>query len=227
MADSNKVVDAVSSVPVVGPQANAVRAVNNSCNMNAPKKDSTASTTNVPLKLDAASSAAMAQMLQQMAASQSGEVQYRNVNPADIIFGAGQRMTAIYSRFNVLQELGKHLNGLKLSDQLPDTLAIEDVSITFRAKGDNGQFGEPQTAVIKNLACVGDLSALLSTEMGIMILTLQQEITGLLDIAQKSEEHYGKMRKMWETANPDRVIKPIEEATAQPAATEAPAAEQK
>jgi hypothetical protein len=207
MANS-KIVDAVS-VPVAGPHITTAAVAGDIGG-----KYAETAGVSVPLSLDAASSAAMAQMMQQMAASQSLETQYRNVNPADVIHEAGERMKKVYEQFEALQELGRQLNGKATADQLPASLVLDDIKISFRTQDDAGQLSTQKVAVIKNVSCVGDIARLLSTEIGIIILTLQQEISDITTIAQKADEHYLKMRKAWEAANPDAVIKPIGEAAA-------------
>lgn len=199
-----KIVDAVS-IPVVGPHVTTAAVAGDIGGT---------SGVSVPLSLDAASSAAMAQMMQQMAASQSGETQYRNVNPADVIHETGERMKKVYEQFDALQELGRQLHGKSTADQLPASLVLDDIKISFRTQDDAGQLSAQKVAVIKNVSCVGDIARLLSTEIGIIILTLQQEISDITTIAQKADEHYSKMRKSWEAANPDAVIKPVAEADA-------------
>jgi hypothetical protein len=203
---NQKIVDAVS-MPVVGPQVTTAAVSGNIGGTPG---------VSVPLSLDAASSAAMAQMMQQMAASQSSEPQYRNVNPADVIYETGERMRAVYTQFDALQELGRQLNGKSTVDPLPSSLVLDDIKISFRTQDDAGQLSAQKVAVIKNVSCVGDIARLLSTEIGVIILTLQQEISDIATIAQKADEHYSKMRKSWEAANPDAVIKPVGEADEAP-----------
>jgi hypothetical protein len=208
---NSKIVDAVAT-PVVGPQVTTAAVSGHIGSANG---------TSVPLSLDAASSAAMAQMMQQMAASQSGKTQYRNVNPADVIYETGERMKAVYAQFEALEELGRQLNGKSTVESLPASLVLDDIKISFRTQDDTGQLSAKKVAVIKNVSCVGDIARLLSTEIGIIILTLQQEIADITTITQKADEHYAKMRKSWEAANPDAVIKPVTEVDAAQQETEA------
>ena len=194
MANKISVVDAVSScaVPAAGGQS-------------------------MPVKID---TAGMAKALQQIAEAQMAAQaqQAQTLNPADFIRETGTRMTEVYTRYDKLLELGSQINGLRVTDKLPDTLAIDDVAITFRVKtGDT--FGEPAVASIKNIVCVGDLSTLISSEMGIIILTLQREINAVLDIAKQSEAQYDKARKSWEENNKDRQIREV--VPGDPAATQA------
>jgi hypothetical protein len=152
----------------------------------------------VPIKMEGG--AAMAQMLQQMAAAQQ-QPTTQTVNPAEHLKAAVTRMEEIYSRYSRLLTLGKQLNGLNKTDRLPDNVAIENVAITFRLNGE-----APITADVKNIVCVGDLSTILSAEMGIMILELQQLNASILDVGKRAEEQYAKSRKHWEESNKDRQI---------------------
>jgi hypothetical protein len=184
---AEKIVDAVASVP-------------------AAQKTSMS----VPLKIDGGS--AMAQMLQQMAATQAQPAS-QAVNPAEHIRTSAARMEEIYARYTNLLRLGKQLNGKNKTDPLPDTLQIDNVGITFRVK-EGETLSEPVTADIKNIICVADLSTIISAEMGLMILELQQLNAGVLDIGRRAEEQYAKSRKQWEESNKDRQIVTAETATA-------------
>lgn len=157
--------------------------------------------------------------LKQMAEAQMAEQmqQFREqakaqaINPVATIVAASARMDVLYDRYAKLQEIGKLLNGVPLSDPIPDALSIDDVTITFRTKEEGKETGysDFKTASIKNVICAGDIYKLLSGEMGVLILTLEQELKGLLDVAQKAEPQYEKARKQWEEANPERQIKQV------------------
>jgi hypothetical protein len=56
------------------------------------------------------------------------------------------------------------------------------------------------------VAFVGDLAGLLSTEIGLIITTLQNEVQTLADVAKKSQEQYARALKNWEENNQDRQI---------------------
>jgi hypothetical protein len=97
------------------------------------------------------------------------------------------------------------LHGKSLSDPIPDTLKIEEIVFKFKTVKD-GKESESTTAVIKNVICVGDIANLLSTELGTIILTLQQEAAAVKDTAQQTEDTCTKARESWEANNPDRRV---------------------
>lgn len=159
-------------------------------------------------------SAALKQMAEAQMAEQMKKLQdmakTQAFNPVETISNVSARMSELYSRYEKLQEIGKILNGVGLSDPIPANLSIEEIAITFRVKSDNSAgYSDFKTATIKNVICAGDIYKLLSGEMGILILTLEQEMKNLHEVTGKSEEQYEKARKQWETANPDRQIRPL------------------
>lgn len=137
-------------------------------------------------------------------------VETRTVNPAEYINRAGKSMVELYDAYTKLRTIGTHLNGKLVSDPIPDTLRIENVSIRFRSV-ENGQESEAQTVELKNLQSVGDISNILSTEIGAIIVLLQQETAGILDIAAKTKELCDKSRKAWEESNKDKKIQEVDE----------------
>ena len=158
-------------------------------------------TTNVtvPIKMDASS---LAKALQ---AAANQPQQTMRVNPSELIKDAAARMEELYSRFNALRQLGAELHGKTLSDPIPETINIEDIAITFRAVKD-GKASDPIVARIKNVVCVGDIANLLSSELGTIILSLEQEALAVKETATSAEETCTKARQQWETNNPDRKI---------------------
>lgn len=135
------------------------------------------------------------------------------VNPAKFVNEASKRMLDLYDAYDKLRIIGKHLNGRLLSDPLPESLRIEKLQITFRTV-DDGKESEPQTADIRYISSVGDISNLISTELGAIIMFLQQESSGVLDIITKTKEQVEKARKAWEESNKDKKIQefPVEAA---------------
>lgn len=160
---------------------------------------------------DALKKMAEAQMAEQMQKLKEQAAATPAFNPVATISTVSARMVDLYSRYEKIQEIGKILNGVSLSDPIPDALSIEDITITFRTKDAASEdgFSDYKTASIKNVICAGDIYKLLSGEMGILILTLEQEIKNLHDVTGKSETQYEKARKQWEAANPDRQIKAL------------------
>ena len=117
-------------------------------------------------------------------------------------------MLELYESYDKLKLLGKQLNGRLVSDPIPETLKIEKVQITFRTVED-GKESEPVTADLKYIASVGDISGLISTELGSIIMFLQQESMSVLDIITKTKEQVEKARKAWEEANKDKKIQEL------------------
>ncbi|NDD53096.1 hypothetical protein EBZ39_04315 [bacterium] len=161
----------------------------------------TGGTTNVtvPIKMDATS---LAKALQAAANQQPQTVR---VNPSALIKDAAARMEEMYARFNALRQIGAELHGKTLSDPIPETIKIEDIAITFRPVKD-GKEAEPVVAHIKNVVCVGDISNLLSSELGTIILALEQEALAVKETATSAEETCTKARQQWEANNPDRKV---------------------
>lgn len=133
----------------------------------------------------------------------------QRVNPAEYIHQAGQNMIELYDAYTKLRAIGVQLNGKLVSDPLPDTLQIEEISLKFRTV-ENGKPSEPQTVALRHLHSVGDISGILSTEIGAVIVLLQQETSGVLDIAAKTKELCDKSRKAWEDANKDKQIREVD-----------------
>lgn len=161
----------------------------------------TASTT-VPVKLDGVTAR---QFLSQIAADQSAPAIVPLVNPTAQMQEMVSRLRDIYESFASLQAMGKQLHGVNKNGPLPPTLQIDDIRIKFRITSDVDGHG-PREAHIKNIGCVGDLSDLLSVEMGVLIFEAQQLNARILSISQQADEHYAKARKQWEEANKDRQI---------------------
>lgn len=161
---------------------------------------STGGTTNVtvPIKMDAS---ALAKALH-TAASQPQTIK---VNPSTLIKESAARMEEMYTRFNALRQIGAELHGKTLSDPIPETIKIEDIAITFRPIKD-GKESEPVIAHIKNVVCVGDIANLLSSELGTIILSLEQEALAVKETATTAEETCTKARQQWEANNPDRKV---------------------
>jgi len=171
-------------------------------------------TTGTSVSLDTTElSAALKQMAEAQMAEQLAKMQAQpqTINPVAVIAETSARMAELYDRYAKLQEIGRILNGVSLSDPIPENLQIDDITVVFRTKDSAATTGysDYKTASIKNVICAGDIYKLLSGEMGVLILTLEQEMKSLHDIAGKSEAQYEKARQQWETANPDRQIKPI------------------
>lgn len=152
----------------------------------------------VPVKIDAS---ALANMMKMTTAQQPATKEF--INPAAYVMAAGERMQNMYERYEMLRKLGSALNGKSPVDPIPEDLQIEDVTITFRKRSD----GDARyVAKLLNVACVGDIAQLLTTEMGVIILSLQQEAKSLAALSKSTEDTTQRAREAWENSNKDRKI---------------------
>lgn len=127
------------------------------------------------------------------------------VNPADYIKNSGEKMVALYSVYEKLRMIGTQLNGKLMSDPIPPALKIENITINFRTVTDDKE-SDLISVPLTHIASIGDISGLLSTELGAIIVTLQQETESVLDIAKRTKELCEKSRKAWEESNKDKKI---------------------
>lgn len=159
--------------------------------------------TSVPVQVDASQ---LGEVLQQMAKQQQN-APTETIEPAPFIAAAGERMKALYARYLDLAAIGSKLHGKKLSDPIPEDLFIAKITLTYVfPKEDKAAEKEPKTVDLYNVACIGDLSPLLSTELGSIVYALEEEVKAVAEIAQKTQETCTKAREDWEQGNPDRKI---------------------
>ena len=150
---------------------------------------------NVPVRLDASALTKALQAATEQAASR--------VNAGELIKNSAIKIEEIYKRFDALKLLANELNGKPLNAPLPDTIQLDEISFRFRiAKAEN--VSELTTATVKTVVCVGDISPLLSSELGSLIVQLEQEAAAVKNVATLTEETSGKARVAWESNNPDR-----------------------
>ena len=149
----------------------------------------------VPLRLDAT---ALAKALQASSAPSTAKV-----NAGELIKNSAIKIEEIYKRFDELKLIANELNGKPLTAPLPDTLQLDEIAFKFRIAKD-GKVSELTTATVKNVICVGDIASLLSSELGSIIVQLEQEAAAVKNIATLTEETSGKARAAWEANNPDR-----------------------
>lgn len=147
----------------------------------------------------------LAKALQSIIGANMPQNNFTTVNPAKFVNESSKRMLELYESYDKLKLIGKQLNGRLVSDPVPESLKIEKIQITFRTVED-GKESEPVTADIKYISSVGDISSLISTELGSIIMFLQQESASVLDIITKTKEQVEKARKAWEEANKDKKI---------------------
>jgi len=150
---------------------------------------------NVPVRLDASALTKALQTATEQAAAR--------VNAGELIKNSAIKIEEIYKRFDALKLLANELNGRPITSPLPDTVQLDEIAFRFRiAKA--GNVSELTTATVKTVVCVGDISSLLSSELGSLIVQLEQEAAAVKNIATLTEETSGKARAAWETSNPDR-----------------------
>lgn len=150
----------------------------------------------------------LAQALQSIIAENT-PTETTKVNPANYIKDSGEKMVALYSVYEKLRAIGLQLNGKLMSDPIPESLVIEDITINFRIVTD-GKESEPQSVALKHIATIGDISGLLSTELGSIIVLMQQETEGVLDIATRTKDLCDRSRRAWEEANKDKKIQELD-----------------
>jgi hypothetical protein len=165
---------------------------------------------NVPVKIDAS---ALTKAIQAATAQTQETIK---VDPSEMIKNSALKMKDLYDRFNVLKQLGAELHGKTLTDPIPSSLQIDEIAIKFRVIK-NDSTTEPLTATINNVVCVGDISSLLSSELGAIVFQLAQEATGIKNTAAQTEEVCNKAKQAWEASNPDRRIKTTDEVAAEQA----------
>lgn len=197
MSSGAKIIDAVSE-PVNGSTPAAAPA--SSCGIQS-----------VPLKIDASQ---MQQMLQGLVSKQmqggpaGGVVQtdtaVERVNPSTYIKAISEDMERLYARFDKLKKLAVELHGRQLDAPLPDTVRLKNISINFSLIKDGKE--EEHTAEVQSVTSVGDITGLLSTEFGLIILSLTEKSKQLEDLAHKTGERCSSALKEWENNNKDKKI---------------------
>lgn len=158
--------------------------------------------------------------------------QTQPANPATLISGTSRRLDALYSAFEQLKKIATRINGKTTTSSLPDSLRLDRIEIYFYPcddagnppKDEAGEIVKPECAVVHNIASVGDLGKIISTEIGVIIYAIQQEINALLDVTRLTKEATDKARANWDETNKDCKIEiePIGGAAA--GASELPAA---
>lgn len=181
-------------------------------------------TMSVPVRLDTAGLVAAIQ-----AATSEQEMQETRVNPAEMIKNSAAKMVDLYERFNALKALGTAFHGKSFSEPLPANVRIDKITVDYAII--DADKVTPTSAVIQNVICIGDLANLLSSEMGLLILQLEQESAAIKNTAQRTEETAVRAKENWQKSNPDRMIVSDENGVGimtptDPAAVRAAAAEQ-
>lgn len=166
---------------------------------------------NIPVKIDASQ---MQQMLQSLVSQQIPQANVpgvqttpaagERVNPSIYIKNISDEMEQLYSRFDRLKKLAVELHGKQIDAPIPEHVKIKKVSIDFSVIKDGKE--EQHTADIHAITTVGDISNLMSTEFGMLIMTLTERAKQLEDIAQKTGERCSSALKEWEKNNQDKKI---------------------
>jgi len=164
----------------------------------------------LPIKIDTAQMQKVLQNLvgQQMQAATAGTAQAASqgerVNPSVVIKSISDEMEQLYTRFEKLKRLAVELHGHKTEAPIPDHVKIKNIKIDFSVVKDGKE--EAHTADVQSVTSVGDVSSMLSTEFGMIILTLTDRAKQLQDIAQKTGERCSAALKEWEKNNKDKKI---------------------
>lgn len=199
MASVTKIIDAVSE-PVSGGSSSA------------PAQPS-AGMQSVPVKIDASQ---MQQMLQGLVSKQMqtgptttvAGVQTDSVgdriNPSVYMKAISEEMEKLYARFDRLKRLAVELHGRQLDSPLPEHVKLKNIVINFSLIKDGKE--EEHSAEIMNVSSIGDLTNLLSTEFGLIILALSEQTKQIQELAQKTSERCTTALGEWEKNNKDKKI---------------------
>lgn len=126
------------------------------------------------------------------------------INPSIYMDTLTKDISDLYARFDKLKKLAVELHGKQVTAPLPDHVSVKNIVINF-AISKNGK-EEEHSAEIKNVAAIGDLTPLLSTEFGFLIMALTEQSKQLEDIAHKTTERCSSALREWENNNKDKKI---------------------
>lgn len=192
----------------------------------------------VPLKIDASQ---MQQVLQglmgkqvQLGGQTSGaptagvqtDTPGERINPSVLMKSISEEMERLYARFEKLKKLAVELHGRQLDAPLPDHVKLKNIAISFSVTKDGKE--EEHVAEMQSIASVGDITGLMSTEFGVIILALSEQAKQLEELAQKTGERCSTALKEWENNNKDKKIVRTGEAASvsvdpvEPTTTDAP-----
>jgi hypothetical protein len=177
----------------------------------------------IPVKIDASQ---MQQVLQNLARQQpqigsssvgqsagvAVEPQTERINPSVYMRNISEEMEKLYARFDKLKKLAVELHGRQLDTSIPEHVRIKNIVIDFTVTKDGKE--EAHTAEIQSVASIGDITGLMSTEFGVIILALSEQAKQLEDLAQKTGERCSSALAEWETNNKDKKIVRTGEAAA-------------
>jgi hypothetical protein len=126
------------------------------------------------------------------------------INPSVYMKSISEEMERLYARFDKLKKLAVELHGRQLDTPLPDHVRLKNIVINFSLLKDGKE--EEHTAEIFSVSSVGDLTGIMSTEFGSIILALSEQSKQLEDLAQKTGERCSSALKEWENNNKDKKI---------------------
>jgi hypothetical protein len=130
--------------------------------------------------------------------------QMERINPSVYMKQLSESMSELYARFEKLKKLAAELHGRQLDAQIPEHIKIKNIAIEFSVTKDGKE--EDCTAEIKNVSSVGDITGLVSTEFGVIILALTEQSKQLEELAHKTTDKCSSALKEWEKANKDKRI---------------------
>lgn len=170
---------------------------------------------NVPLKIDTSQ---MQKALQEMVsqqmkfgpqgpASSAGvqtDTQVEKINPSTYIKSISEEMEKLYARFEKLKKLATELHGKQLDAPLPEHVKLKNIVINFSLTKDGKT--EDHSAEIHAVSSIGDLTGLMSTEFGFIILSLTEQSKQLADLAQKTGDRCSTALREWQNNNKDKKI---------------------
>lgn len=126
------------------------------------------------------------------------------INPSVYMKAISEEMEKLYARFDKLKKLAVELHGKQLDAPLPDHVRLKNIVINFSLLKDGKE--EEHSAEIFSVSSVGDLTGIMSTEFGSIILALSEQSKQLEDLAQKTGERCSSALKEWESNNKDKKI---------------------
>lgn len=172
----------------------------------------------VPLKIDTSQ---MQKALQEMVSQQmkfgpqgpaasagvQTDTQVEKINPSTYIKSISEEMEKLYSRFDRLKKLAVELHGKQLDAPIPEHVKIKNIVVNFSLVKDGKT--EEHSAEIQTVSSVGDLTGLMSTEFGFIILSLTEQSKQLADLAQKTGDRCSTALREWQNNNKDkRIVRP-------------------
>jgi hypothetical protein len=193
MADNPKIVDAVKSEPVSFAPASI--------------------SSSIPLDTSGLQ-AAMQEMLKEAVRNTTDTTAPDKINPSTFMRTLSTEIEELYQRFDDLKKLAVELNGKPLSDPLPPTIAIRDITVNFDIVRDGKP--DPCTAVLRTFHIIDDIYPLISAEFGLLIADILERAKQLQDFSQKTAERCDTALKDWSEQNKDRKIVRVDD-TPQPA----------